>query len=594
MYRSLYFKIVLIFVMFMITVMAVVGTVLINSVFNFYTDEFVKQMERYFGGDLRQDLINAMTAENYADEQKNILKAYGASLGIDIYRNYYILDMNGDILAGSVEQPENELPITSNILSAMSGNDGKAQLLGSSYTDYAVYLKSGDSECIVYIEDTQEEMQQLSWQLFSIILQAVFFGLIIAVILSFFLAKAITAPIQSLTQGAELIAEGEFDKDIEVYSKDEIGTLTNAFNHMGHVIKHMLNEISGERQKLETIFSYLKDAVIAFSDSGKVLNINKCALELFGNSYNSDFTIDMMFSLLSEEYARSYIGSLKTENSYVIRDVEYNNKVLDINIGILRYIENNTVHTGCIVVMHDITSRYELDKAQREFVANVSHELRTPLTSIRGATESILLNPDMSMEFRNNFLNMTIEQSERMMGIINDLLTLSRFDNNKTQWQVSEFNIKDTLIHICDVMRTEAVSHGHTINLEVKDNIPDMTGDKERIERVIINIISNAIKYTKKNGKIDIRAVSVENDIKIHVRDNGTGIPEADLGRLFERFYRVEKSRTSDTGGTGLGLAIAKEIVEAHGGTINIKSKLNIGTIVTIVLPIKTRLKENV
>lgn len=593
MYRSLYFKIVLIFVMFMITVMAVVGTVLINSVFNFYTDEFVKQMERYFGGDLRQDLTNAMTADNYADEQKNILKAYGASLGIDIYRNYYILDMNGDILTGSVEQPDNELPLTSNILSAMSGKDGRAQLLGSSYTDYAVYLKSGDSECIVYIKDTQEEMQQLSWQLFSIILQAVFFGLIIAVVLSFFLAKAITAPIQSLTQGAELIAEGEFDKDIEVYSKDEIGTLTNTFNHMGHVLKHTLNEISGERQKLETIFSYLKDAVIAFSDSGKVLNINKCALELFGNNYNSDFTIDMMFSLLSAEYARSYIGSLNTENSYVIRDVEYNNKVLDINIGILRYIENNAAHTGCIVVMHDITSRYELDKAQREFVANVSHELRTPLTSIRGATESILLNPDMSMEFRNNFLNMTIEQSERMMGIINDLLTLSRFDNNKTQWQLSEFNIKDSLIHICEIMRTEAVSHGHTINLEVKDNIPVMTGDKERIERVIINIISNAIKYTKKNGKIDIRAVSAENDIKIHVRDNGAGIPEADLGRLFERFYRVEKSRTSDTGGTGLGLAIAKEIVEAHGGTINIKSKLNVGTIVTVVLPIKTRLKEN-
>ncbi len=593
MYRSLYFKIILIFVMFMITVMAVVGTVLINSVFNFYTDEFVKQMERYFDGDLRQDLLNAMTADNFAFEQKNILKAYGASLGIDVYRNYYILDMNGHYIEGSSEDAGAKLIITPNMASAMSGSDGKTQLLGSDYTDYAVYLDSGSIDCIIYIKDTQEEMQQLSWQLFSIILQAVFFGLIIAVILSFFLAKAITAPIQSLTQGAQLIAVGEFDKDIEVYSKDEIGTLTNTFNHMRHVLKHTLNEISGERQKLETVFSYLNDAVIAFSDTGKILNINKCAYELFGSNYNDNFNIDIMFTLLSIEYARSYVNSLNTDNSYVIRNVEYNNKVLDINLGIFRYIENNTTHIGCIVVMHDITSRFELDKTQREFVANVSHELRTPLTAIHGAAESILLNPDMPIEFRNYFLNMAIEESDMMMGIINDLLTLSRLDNSKIQWQISEFNIKNLMIHICDVMRTEAISHGHTINLDIKDDIPDMTGDKERIERVIINIISNAIKYTPKNGKIDIRVVSVDNDIKIHVRDNGIGIPEADLSRLFERFYRVEKSRTSDTGGTGLGLAIAKEIVEAHGGIISIKSKLNKGTIVSIILPLKTGLEEN-
>jgi two-component system sensor histidine kinase VicK len=300
-----------------------------------------------------------------------------------------------------------------------------------------------------------------------------------------------------------------------------------------------------------------------------------------------------MFSLLSVEYARSYINSLCADNSYVIRDVEYGSKVLDINLGILRYIDNNASHNGCIVVMHDITSRYELDKAQREFVADVSHELRTPLTAIRGATESILLNPDMSKEFRNNFLDMAIEESERMMRIINDLLTLSRFDNKKTQWQISTFNIKQSLVHICDVMRTGASSYNHTINLDVSDDIPDITGDKERIEQVIINIISNAIKYTPKNGKIDIRAVSADNNIKIHVRDNGIGIPDADLSRLFERFYRVEKSRTSDAGSTGLGLAIAKEIVEAHGGTINIKSKLNRGTIVSIVLPVKSKLADN-
>lgn len=592
MYRSLYFKIILIFVMFMITVMAVVGTVLLNSVFSFYIKEFVTQMDHYFNGELRQDLLRSMNADNWTAEQKSILEAYYASLGIDDYRNYYILDMNGNILESSDKNQDIKLAKTSNMLSAMSGTDGTSQLLGSDYTDYAVYLATEGKECIIYILDTQEESELLSWELFSIILQSVFFGLVIAVILSFFLAKAITAPIQSLTQRARLMAEGEFDEniDIDVHSKDEIGILTNTFNYMGHVLKHTLEEVSGERQKLETVFSYLNDAVIAFADTGKVLNINKCARELFGSNYNDDFTVDVMFTLLSAEYARSYISSLNSEKSYVIRDVQYNNRIFDINLGILRYLENNTSHVGCIAVIHDITSRYELDKAQREFVANVSHELRTPLTSIRGATESILLNPDMPVEFRNNFLNDAIDLCDRMLRIIKDLLTLSRFDNNKTQWQISTFNIKQSLIHICNVMRTEAASYNHTINLDTGNNLPDITGDKERIEQVFINIISNAIKYTPENGTIDIRAVASENDIKIYIRDNGIGIPESDLSRLFERFYRVEKARTSDTGGTGLGLAIAKEIIEAHGGTIGIKSRLNKGTIVSIVLPVITKL----
>ena len=581
----------------MITVMAVVGTVLLNNVFRFYTDEFSGQMEKYFSGDLRSDLIRAMDAVptgtegeyGFAREQKSILAAYGFSLGIDDYRNYYILDMDGNVLESSNEALAGDLPVTPNILSAMSRTDGTGQLIGSSYTDYAVYLK-GDSgrECIIYIKDTQEEMQQLSWRLFSIILQAVFFGLIIAIILSFFLAKAITSPIQSLTQGAQLIASGNLEQEIDVHSRDEIGTLTNTFNHMGRVLKHTLEEVSGERQKLATVFSYLKDGVIAFSDGGQVININKSAKQIFGEAYGPAFTLDGMLSLLSVEYARAYIQDLTRENSCIIRDVEYQGKVFDINIGILRYIEDNASHNGCIVVTHDITSRYELDKAQREFVANVSHELRTPLTNIRGAVETVLLNPDISQENRDFFLNMAIDVSDSMLNILNDLLTLSRLDDQRTQWNVTTFDMKQTLCHLCEIMRAGAASHHHTITFDDRAELPLITGDKDRLEQVIINIVSNAIKYTPDNGRIDIRAIpGDDNDIRIQVRDNGIGIPKEDIPRLFERFYRVDKSRTAESGGTGLGLAIAKEIVEAHGGDIEVRSRVGVGTLVTITLPIE-------
>jgi len=592
MYRSLFFKIILIFVMFMIIVMAVVGTMLLNSVFTFYTNEFTLQMQTYFEGDMRADLERALESEDWVTEQGEILRAYSSYLGIDPYRNYYILDTDGNFLGGSSRELGEKLIKTPNLVAAMSGHEGVRRQAGVNYSDYAVPISADGRECIIYIKDTQEEMQQLSWQLFAIVLQTVFFGLVIAVILSFFLAKAITSPIRSLTQGAQLIAAGDLEQEIDVHSRDEIGTLTNSFNHMGRVLKQTLDEVSGEREKLETIFSYLKDGVIAFTDDGRVMNINKTAQTLFGREYDDSFNVDKMLRLLSLEYARSYLSSLSSEKSYILRDVVFGQKVLDINLGVLKYVENNHAAVGCIVVMHDITSRYELDKAQREFVANVSHELRTPLTSIRGATETILYNPDMTPDFRDSFLNMTIDSCEHMMRIINDLLTLSRFDNKRTQWKISTFSIAKTLNHVCSLMMTLANEHNHTLNLDAGADLPEMTGDRDRIEQVLINIISNSIKYTPDGGRIDIKASQVEQDIRIHIRDNGIGIAEEEAARLFERFYRVDKSRTTETGGTGLGLSIAKEITEAHGGSITVRSKPGVGTMMTITLPIHSQLAE--
>lgn len=594
MYRSLYFKFILVFVVFMIIVMTVVGAILLNSVFSFYTDDFLTQMDRIFAadGELTAELTRALESTDYADEQKGILSAYSSSLGIDDYRNYYVLDADGNILSGS-SLGNTTLRKTANMVAAMAGRTGNGSLGDGDATDYAIPLTNGTQSCIIYIQDTQEEMHALCLQLISIVLQAVLFGIVIAIILSFFLAKAIAAPIQNLTEGALMIASGNMEHEIEVRSRDEIGTLTNSFNHMGRVLKHTLEEVSGERQKLETVFSYLQDAVIAFDANGKVLNINKSAIELFGEHYSEQFCLDRMLSLLDVSYAGSYVHSLTADSIYVLRDVEYRNRVMDINFGILRYTDGNTMHNGAITVMHDVTGRYELDKAQREFVANVSHELRTPLTSIKGASETILLNPDMPQEFRENFLNITITESDRMLHIINDLLTLSRFDNNRIRWTVTTFDLAQSMQRVCEVLQTEAISHDHSLTCECESNLPSVTGDQERLEQVIINIASNAIKYTPDHGRIEMRAACYGDDsVRITVRDNGIGIPGEDIPHLFERFYRVEKSRTSETGGTGLGLSIAKEIIDAHGGRVKVQSKVGRGTLFTIILPIHCAIED--
>jgi two-component system sensor histidine kinase VicK len=200
-------------------------------------------------------------------------------------------------------------------------------------------------------------------------------------------------------------------------------------------------------------------------------------------------------------------------------------------------------------------------------------------------------DPEMPEETRQYFLDMAVTESDRMTRIVSDLLVLSRLDNNRTQWKVETFDICRSISRLIEVMRVDIEARRHTVAFTPEQGIPSLTADKERIEQVLINLISNSVKYTPEGGQIDITAFCRDEKISVRVSDNGIGIPEEDIGHIFERFYRVEKSRTSETGGTGLGLAIARELIEAHGGTIEIESELEKGSVVTVTLPIHCKLK---
>jgi two-component system sensor histidine kinase VicK len=279
------------------------------------------------------------------------------------------------------------------------------------------------------------------------------------------------------------------------------------------------------------------------------------------------------------------LDTTEIDTAEVLHNIVFNDKVLEVSFGKITYSDENVQKDGVIAVIHDITDRYALDTAQREFVANVSHELRTSLTSIKGACEAVLEHPDMPDGLKENFLGMAISESDRMTRIVQDLLVLSRLDNKRTRWQISEYAINDSLRHVCNVLHSEAIKHSHALVFDEDREAGVLTADREKIEQVLINIIGNSIKYTRDGGVIRVRATGDEETVSVTVSDNGIGIPEEDAAHIFERFYRVEKSRTAETGGTGLGLAIAKEIAVAHGGDITIESKVNYGTTMTLTLP---------
>ena len=239
-------------------------------------------------------------------------------------------------------------------------------------------------------------------------------------------------------------------------------------------------------------------------------------------------------------------------------------------------------------MLQDITEHVKLDNMRKEFVADVSHELKTPITSIIGYADT-LLESEYDKETQTKFLNVISSESRRMAKLVTDLLTLSRYDNNKNKTEITDIDLGEMTKKCLEKVNLEIEKKNHKVECFVTADVPKVKADKYGIERVILNILTNSIKYTPENGNIKIYVGFVYNDAYIKVIDNGIGIPEEDLPRIFERFYRVDKARARELGGTGLGLAIAKEIIEQNKGSIDIKSEFGKGTEVVLRIPVKSR-----
>ncbi|MBO4428943.1 MAG: HAMP domain-containing protein [Clostridia bacterium] len=595
MYRGLHFKIILIFVIFSITIMLSLGAVMIVGAFNYYKEDFSTHMTSAFdeNSELVGQLTSALDEDDSVARQKEILRAYATSIGLSQYRNFYILSTDGEFLDGSDVAMMDTLGITPNILAAMRGEKGDGSRFGTGYIDYAAYLSSGENGCIIYVIDSQQDARDFMTMVLSLLGQALIVVMILAIALSFFLAKAITSPIRKLTDIAKKISDGNYEENADIVANDEIGTLSDTINNMKDVIKTTLDQKTSEQRKFETLFVYLYDAVIVFDRRGSMMHINRMARKIFHMPKTGTETIlePFNFAQMIKILGIDYEGASKeyTEKKNVVfRDVIIEEKAYDVTFAEFKYADKSPdtdPNFGIMCVIHDNTGRYELDKSRREFVSDVSHELRTPLTAIKGALETIIEYPDIDVGIRNNFLNMAVEECDRMTRIVGDLLILSRLDSNRTSWKVETFDVPAFLNHLKDVMSVDAKNHDQTLTCEYDSDIPQITGDREKLQQVLVNIVSNSIKYTADGGKIEIKAKKETAGVVICVADNGMGIPEEDLPRLFERFYRVEKARTSNAGGSGLGLAIAKEIVDAHGGNIWVQSTLGVGTKMYLFLP---------
>ena len=374
---------------------------------------------------------------------------------------------------------------------------------------------------------------------------------VLSILVGYYVSKSITRPISKLINMAENIAAGE-NIDTKLLEKtkneSEINDLSRAFVFMTEELQKNLKEATRQKKQIETILLHMTDGIIAFNMEGRIILINPAATRLlrlmpedenlekiFNEKLNID--INMEKTIYLEDWTSS-------QTNVTIGDTY-------VNIFFATFKDENDKASGIMAVIQDITEHVSLDNMRKEFVADVSHELKTPITSIMGYADT-LLDDDYDKETETKFLNVIATEARRMARLVTDLLTLSRYDSNQIIIKKEDFDLGELVKKSQEKLQVEIDKKHQKVESLITTNVPKVYADKDGIERVILNILTNSIKYTPEGGKIDVYVGFVYNDAYIKIIDTGIGIPEEELSKIFERFYRVDKARTRQMGGTGL------------------------------------------
>ncbi|MEK8128972.1 cell wall metabolism sensor histidine kinase WalK [Paenibacillus filicis] len=438
----------------------------------------------------------------------------------------------------------------------------------------------------IYIVASMEEVYNTMNRINRFFITGTLIALAMTAVLGVMLSATITNPIKALTKQAGRVAEGRFDEQVRIMGKDELGQLGQTFNFMMERLQEALTLNEEEKEKLASILANMNDGLIATDDNGRVIVINRRAKQLL--KVNEDTTLGMPLAELlgfTPDIVRQ-LESSEDHSALLHFFHEEEDDPLFVRVTYTTIHSKGRGAAGTIAVLQDVTGQEKLEQSRREFVANVSHELRTPLTTIKSYLEALEDGALEEPQLAGKFVGVAHNETERMIRLVNDLLQLSRLDSRRVTIAKEKTEVAEMLDEVADRFSFQLEQRNIAVEVTVEPGVRSIMLDRDRIDQVLDNLVSNSIKYTPEGGHIKIHAGSPDTArLEISVQDDGIGIPRKDLSRIFERFYRVDKARSRAMGGTGLGLSIAREIVKAHGGSIQLDSELGQGTKVTFTLP---------
>ena len=408
-----------------------------------------------------------------------------------------------------------------------------------------------------------------------------------ALILGFYFAKRFSDPLINMTEAAEAISRGDYDRRISIRHQDELGTLAQSFNRMAKSSAERMMEITADRNRLAKIFSSMVEGIISVDQHQKIVQINQTAAALLDLSVQDSLNKPISDVLRNPEIISSLPKAIETQESVksqLRKPFRERDLVVDVSVVSLR--DEDGHGAGAVIVLHDVSEVDRLAMIRRDFVANASHELKTPITAIRGLTETILDDEQMPTTIRTSFINKISVQSLRLSSLVSDLITISRLESDLGAGHHQRLDFAEIIQRSVAELRPVCLEKKLHLHMNKSGENFEVSGDSQELKQLADNLLDNAIKYTPEGGDISITIKAYQSTIEFSVNDTGIGISPSYQQRIFERFYRVDKARSRELGGTGLGLSIVKNIVEQHSGLVSVQSQPGKGSTFTVSLPL--------
>lgn len=592
-FQSLHTKLVIVYVLLIIIGMQIIGLYFTNSLEKEMTETFktnISQNAKQIELGIEKLYADGNDSGNTQKDIQNLLNEYAN-------RNEMIeirfIDKDQIIIATSKQSNRtiiNQKANDSSIQKALSLGQENSDTVLKDYGEgkQRVWIKNmpvvtGDGMIgDIYIESNINQVYDQLSNINQIFIVGTGISLIITVILGFFIARTITKPITDMRNQTVEMSKGNYTQRVKIYGNDEIGELALAFNNLSKRVQEAQANTESEKRRLDSVITHMSDGVIATDRRGRVRIINDMALKMLGKSkeeVSGHFIFDVLD--LQDEFS---LEELNENNDSVLIDINEEEGII-ARVNFSTIVQDTGFVTGYIAVLHDVTEQQQIERERREFVANVSHELRTPLTSMNSYIEALEEGAWRDESIAPQFLSVTREETERMIRLVNDLLHLSKMDNETETItkEIVDFNMFINKI----INRHEMAAKDTTFVRDIPRETIFTEVDPDKMTQVFDNVITNAMKYSRGEKRVEfhVKHNPVHSRLTIRIKDNGIGIPINKVDKIFDRFFRVDKARTRKMGGTGLGLAISKEIVEAHNGRIWANSVEGQGTSIFITLP---------
>lgn len=416
----------------------------------------------------------------------------------------------------------------------------------------------------------------------NLIIFATGLGIVLTTGLAFVISKNLSRPLIQMNQVAEEMAKGNFASRVSVVTRDEVGTLGHTFNELASRLAQTIQVLSMERDQLSSILASLEDGVVAIDMLGNITLANPPALRRIKSLALAESGTPDIEHLPSQMI--SLVALAEEHKEVLVREVTWQGRELLITL-IPLYVSGGENLRGILTVMHDVTEEHKLDRLRKDFIANVSHELRTPLSMMQGYAEALLDEFGDDPIQRKELTEIILDEALRMKRLVNDLLDLAQLQSGQFKMKFVETDMSGLVRKVTRKFAALAQDRSIDFDAQVPEDVVLVQCDPDRLEQVFTNLLDNAFRHTRHDGKVVVNMRATADHVRVRVEDNGSGIPESDIPFIFERFYKADKARTRGMGGTGLGLSITRHIVLEHGGDIVVQSRVDIGTVFTVVIP---------